>query len=90
MFESVVNYLKKKDKGEDVAAPDGVCPVCWGYQEYDNQIREIVNDHQINVNAGRENYAFIQDFVVNHVDGIKLKNTIHGTECPRCIERVKK
>jgi hypothetical protein len=84
LFESVVNYLMGKEKGDNLETPEGACPICWGHQAYNNQIRKIVKDHQIDVNAGREKYAFIQDFVVNHVDGIKLKNTIHGTECPKC------
>ncbi len=87
LFESVISYLKGKEKGEELEAPVGACPPCWGEQEFDNKIREIVKDRQINVNSGNENYAFIQDFVVNHVDGIKLKNQIDGLKCPKCNQR---
>ena len=84
LFDSVISYLKKKEKGDGPTTPEGACPHCWGYQDYDSKVRKIVDDHQINVSSGREKYAFIQDFVVNHVDGIKLRNTLDGKECPRC------
>ena len=84
LFEAVVNYIKGKEKGDNLKAPEGVCPNCWGEQEFDNKIREIVKDRQINVNSGRENYAFIQEFVVNHIDGIQLRNSIDGKVCKHC------
>ncbi|MFT6126886.1 MAG: hypothetical protein ACJA1Z_000664 [Patiriisocius sp.] len=60
------------------------CPNCWGDQEYDNLIREKHKDAQISVNNHSANYAFIQDFIVTHMNGIKLKSTVKGTDCPTC------
>ena len=87
LYKSVMSYFSKKEKGEDVKAPEGVCPNCWGTQDYDGQFREILKDEQIDVNNHEANYAFIQDFVVNHVDGIKLKNDKTGMVCPNCKVR---
>lgn len=64
--------------------PEGLCPNCWGKQEYDNQIREIFEDKQIDVNNGESRYSFIQDFVVTHIEGIKLKAGNNSLECPTC------
>ncbi len=64
--------------------PSGVCPNCWGDQEYGNMVREKYKDTQIAVNNKLSQYAFIQDFVVTHLKGIQLKNTVYGTECPTC------
>lgn len=30
-------------------APEGLCPNCWGRQEYDDQIRELARDKQVDV-----------------------------------------
>ena len=35
-----------------------------------------------------ERYAFIQDFVVNHIDGIRLRSDDRGHICPKCGARV--
>lgn len=65
--------------------PEGVCPNCWGKQEYDSEIRELRKDKQIDVNNHEANYAFIQDFVVNKVEGIKLQKLSSGaSHCPYC------
>jgi len=75
-------FTKKADEFSEV--PTGACPNCWGDQEYGNLVRDKYRDAQISVNNSNSKYAFIQDFVVTHLDGIKLKSTVHGTECPTC------
>ncbi len=87
-IKSVIDYIIGKRNGAKELAPVGVCPNCWGKQEYDNEIRDMVEDPQIEVNAGSRKYAFIQDFVVNHIDGIRLRSAISGLECPRCKKKI--
>jgi hypothetical protein len=67
--------------------PVGHCPNCWGEQEYDQQIRDMYKDKQIDVNNHEANYAFIQDFVVTHLSGIHLKKGNNSFECPTCHVR---
>lgn len=64
--------------------PEGLCPNCWGSQEYAGLIRELEHDFQVEVNRGTGKYDFIKEFVVKHLDGIRLKNTVHGLECAKC------
>ncbi|WP_024482533.1 hypothetical protein [Cellulophaga baltica] len=66
------------------AIPESVCPNCWGDQEYGNVIREKYRDIQIEVNNKERKHAFIQDFIVTNLSGIRLKSTINGLECPTC------
>ena len=85
-------FGKKKKKDVFSETPEGVCPNCWGDQEYDNVVRVKFKDSQIAVNNNdpTAQYAFIQDFVVTHLDGIKLKSSRHGLECPTCRIVIKK
>ncbi len=62
----------------------GVCPNCWGEQEYDGAFIDAAKEKQIDVNNHEAKNAFIQDFVVNHVDGIHLHREDHGLRCKRC------
>ncbi len=84
LVEKVVKFFGQRKNGEDIVAPEGVCPNCWGSQEYGDQIREIEKDFQLEVGKGSANYTFIQEFVVNHIDGIKLRNSLEGLECAKC------
>ena len=87
-MRKLLNRLfRKKPIDEFNNAPMGVYPNCWGDQEYGNVIREKHKDIQIEVNNRESKHAFIQDFVVTHLNGIKLKSTIHGVECPTCKVR---
>jgi len=63
---------------------EGACPNCWGEQEYDNVIRQMYVDKQIDVNNHEKNYAFIQEFVVNRVNGIHLIKGDNSLQCPTC------
>ncbi|WP_207893801.1 hypothetical protein [Tenacibaculum sp. M341] len=84
----MINFLKKifGNKSEEINAElsNEYCPNCWGDQEYDNLIREKYIDKQIDVNNHKANYAFVQDFIVTHMSGIKLKSSVEGLQCPTC------
>ena len=81
LMESLTAYFSR-DSGEGV--PEGLCVNCWGHQEYDGKIRSIARDRQVDINNGVERDAFIQAFVIQHVDGIRLQNTGSGLVCPSC------
>lgn len=84
MIETLISFFKKTKAETKGITPSGLCPNCWGSQEYDNQIREMYKDQQVEVNNHEANYAFIQKFVVTHVDGIHLKSANNNFECPTC------
>lgn len=84
MIKVLLDFFSRPQEETKNEVPQGVCPNCWGKQEYDNQIRELYKDKQIEVNNHEANYAFIQDFVVTRIDGIKLKKGNNSLECPTC------
>jgi len=84
MIGKIINFFKKTSEETKGETPEGLCPNCWGEQKYDNIIREMYRDQQINVNNNEANYAFIQKFVVEHLDGIKLKKGNNSFQCPTC------
>jgi len=84
MIDKLLLFFKKPKEERQGNSPEGYCPNCWGSQEYDNEIRELYKDKQVDVNNHEAHYAFIQDFVVNHIDGIKLKRGNNSLECPTC------
>ncbi len=84
MIDTLITFFKKPASQTTNACPEGLCPNCWGKQEYDNQVREMYIDKQIDVNNHEANHAFIQDFVVTQIKGIRLIKTIDKMECPTC------
>ena len=84
MIKQLLDFFKRPTEQTKGETPEGLCPNCWGSQEYDNVVREMYRDKQVDVNNHEANYAFIQDFVVNRIDGIKLKKGNNGYQCPTC------
>lgn len=77
----------KKDPAESYTSDElvdaGICPNCWGRQEYQDQFREYVVDRNKANNGdvpGKK--AFIEQFVQDHITGIKLKGDV--LTCPTC------
>ncbi|MFB9055157.1 hypothetical protein ACFFU9_00235 [Mariniflexile ostreae] len=88
LIENLVSFFKKPKEETEKQSPEGTCPVCWGYQEYDAKIRQIYKDKQIDVNNHRDSYTMMQKFVIEHIDGIHLKKG--KTEaCPTCGSNLK-
>lgn len=83
IIESLLKYFQQHDNEDKSAAPEGLCHVCWGYQEYDRKIRDIFKDKQVDVNNHQKSYTLIRDFVVNKIVGIKLAEDKVGS-CPTC------
>jgi hypothetical protein len=84
LVDNIIAFFKRPQAERKGQAPEGVCVNCWGVQEYDNMIRHMFREKQIDVNNHEEHYAFIQDFVVKHLEGIHLKKEDDKLTCPNC------
>lgn len=83
IVETIVNFLKKTEEETKDKAPEGVCNLCWGRQQYDGKIRTLFKDKQIDVNNHKDSYMLVQDFVKKHIDGMTLKSDL-VEDCPYC------
>ncbi len=84
MIEKLIRFFSKPQTQTIGHVPEGLCPNCWGSQEYDNTIREMIVDKQVDVNNHVANHTFIQDFVINKVKGISLLKGNNSYDCPTC------
>lgn len=72
LINNLIKFFSKPESETKDAAPEGLCPMCWGYQGYDKKIRNIFKDRQIDVNNHQDRYSLIEDFVKHNIDGIRL------------------
>lgn len=65
---------------------EGLCGNCWGNQEFDGKFRKLVKDRtKSNISSNMsEQKAFIEQFVEDHLTGIRLKNQGDHLTCPAC------
>ena len=61
LLENVKNYFKKKETSEtNTNAPKGVCPNCWGKQDWDGEYYKFIKGED--GNPSKEIYnSFIKD-----------------------------
>ncbi len=65
--KNIKNYFYKKEKGEETGiAPEGMCPNCWGYHEWEGEYYELKKDKHLI--PGNDIYeSFISKIVEKHV-----------------------
>lgn len=86
LIENIIHYFQNNDDENRKSSPDGTCPVCWGYQQYDGKIRTMLKDKQVDINNHKDSYMIIQDFMKHRLEGVKLKESV-TSECPNCSDR---
>lgn len=85
IIKKITDFFKKPEQETANKSPEGLCSLCWGYQEYDGKIRTLYKDKQVDVNNNKDSYLLIQGFVKEHIDGYHIKDGIVHV-CPDCPE----
>ncbi len=86
IIDKIVEHVNKPQEETTNTAPDGLCPVCWGIQEYDGKIRVLVKDKQIEINNHQAKDMILRAFVKKHIDGIRLQEG-EVQSCPSCASQ---
>lgn len=82
LYNTLIAFLANNDKPEET--PDGVCPNCWGRQEYQGKFFEAVKREGIDTQNITEKKGWIQAYAEQHLSGIELvKSESHNT-CVSC------
>ena len=84
IVDSLINYLRS-NKSPEKGAPEGLCPNCWGQQEYGGNFYEAVKTHGLDINKKDHDIGWIRDYAERHLNGIRLHE--HGKDeyvCEQC------
>ncbi len=86
LVDSLLNFLKKKGTPEELKAPEGVCPNCWGREEYGGHFYERVKQENLDVLSKESNVGWINAYANKHLAGIVLQRMGKGEEliCAKC------
>ncbi|MDB0600377.1 hypothetical protein [Tenacibaculum maritimum] len=75
IITNLKNYFKKKSEGDEtLKAPEGICPNCWGKQEWDGEYYTKIKVNNITPEHNTYN-SFINE-VAQKLDKITLKEDI--------------
>lgn len=73
-------FLAKENNKTIVAAPEGVCPNCWGAQEWEGDFYKKVKAN--NITLEHSTYDSFVNKVVSQLDKVTLKGDT--LECETC------
>ena len=82
LVENIKKYFKNKKENKEIgSAPEGVCPNCWGKQEWDGNFYKMMKAKNVTPESDTYN-SFIKEVVTKHISGITIhKDTYTCTTC---------
>jgi len=83
-MRSLFNKMFERKAKTIIECPYGVCPNCWGTQEYGDKVVEAMKDAEISFNNHIKRKSFIQQFVQDNITGSILQKYKDGMYCPAC------
>ena len=86
LVKSILDYLKKKNTDDAIAAPKAICPNCWGREEYGGHFYERVEQENLKSKSSESNLGWINGYANKHLFGIALKRKGLGEDlvCDEC------
>lgn len=84
LFESIVKVFKNNSTPTAADVPEGICPNCWGRNEYGGKFYEAMKNENVDINNINEKKGWIQDYADKHLSSIQLDHTDAGTVCSKC------
>lgn len=81
LFESLISTLGNKSENKH---PEGLCPNCWGQQEYSGKFYEAVKNHESVINNVNSDMGWIRDYVRKNLSSIQLERNEGDYICPNC------
>ncbi|WP_088323969.1 hypothetical protein [Polaribacter tangerinus] len=82
LIKNIKNYFNAKANGEkNQKAPEGICPNCWGKQEWDGEFYKLNKGNKL-VGNDQTYSTFIKKVVESNVVGIQVKEDTY--ECETC------
>ena len=83
IVDSIIKLLSKK--ADPKTAPDGICPNCWGRQEYGGHFYEAIKKQTFNIEKMEDNArGWIEDYVDKNLSDIKVHPQGDGVVCDKC------
>jgi hypothetical protein len=80
--QNIKNYFNSKTKGTTTEkAPDGICPNCWGKQEWEGEFYTLNKERKLVGNDQTYN-SFINKIVESNVSGMLINKDNY--ECETC------
>ena len=84
IFESLLGFLRNNPSPGDGSTPDGLCPNCWGQQEYGGKFFEAVKNYNVDINSPNPATGWVKDYADKYLNPIALIQQDDQVVCQKC------
>ena len=81
LYQSIISFFKSQ--GSE-STPQGLCPNCWGRQEYGDKFYQAALNSNVDFNKPDPKLGWIQSYVDQHIEKIQLKKHDDELVCQNC------
>ena len=92
LVDNVMSLLKGKDEistSTITGAPDGMCPNCWGRDEYSGAFYAAAKSKGVNGNNIGAHVGWVQDYANKHFSSIAIVKEDDYHMCKSCNHKEK-
>lgn len=84
LLNVLIDFLKKEASFPEKNVPEGLCPNCWGRQEYGGKFYEAVRNYKTDINSTDPKVGWIQEYANKHLLNIQLQKKNDYLVCQNC------
>jgi len=90
IVDSIIKMITGQKDLSLADVPKGVCPNCWGRNEYGGAFYDAIKNEGIDINSLESHVGWVQDYADKHLSGITLKTENNENVCTSCKLKYKK
>ena len=87
IVDSIIKMLSSNKEMSLAAvsqAPDGVCPNCWGRDEYSGDFYKAINKKGLNAGNVGAHVGWVQEYANKHFSDIAIVSDGENQSCNKC------
>ncbi len=90
IVENIIRMLNGRKELSLADVPEGVCPNCWGRNEYGGAFYNAIKNEGIDINSIAAHVGWVQDYADKHLNDIAIVSDGENSVCNKCKVKYKK
>ena len=90
IVDSIIKLLSSQKEMELAETPEGVCPNCWGREEYGSAFYKAAKNKGVNSSNASTHVGWVQEYADKYLTSIAIVTEDDSHVCKKCNTRVAK
>lgn len=84
LIDALINLAQNKKTLPSNHVPEGVCPNCWGKQEWDGHYFEAMINDKVDIKTLSSNRGWVQKYADRYLHAVTLRLDHEDAICDYC------